>query len=166
MKRITFDGPLGGMLVVGTDTALGGIYFAGQKYYPAPCDQWPEAPGDALLTEARRQLEAYFEGRRRSFDLPLAPEGTPWQRAVWRELCAVPYGATRSYGELARRLGKPTASRAVGAAVGRNPLTLVIPCHRIVGAAGNLTGYAGGIERKRALLDLEAENVTPTAALD
>jgi methylated-DNA-[protein]-cysteine S-methyltransferase len=111
---------------------------------------------DPLLREAARQLTAYFAGELREFDLPLDPGGTEFQRRVWDQLRAIEYGHTASYGEIARRLGmNPGASRAVGAANGRNPIGIVIPCHRVVGSAGLLSGYAGGVERKRLLLDLE-----------
>jgi methylated-DNA-[protein]-cysteine S-methyltransferase len=115
-----------------------------------------ESPEVAPFPAAREQLRAYFEGRLREFELPLAPAGTPFQHRVWRALLEIPYGRTVTYGELAARLGQPGASRAVGLANGRNPIAVVIPCHRVVGAGGALTGYGGGIERKRWLLDLEA----------
>jgi methylated-DNA-[protein]-cysteine S-methyltransferase len=108
-----------------------------------------------LLERVRRQLKAYFAGKRYEFDLPLAAEGTPFQRAVWRAMAAVPFGATVSYGELARRVHKPQASRAVGAACGRNPLPIVIPCHRVIGKDGRLVGFGGGLGMKTALLKLE-----------
>jgi methylated-DNA-[protein]-cysteine S-methyltransferase len=106
--------------------------------------------------EAVTQLREYLEGARREFTFPLAPAGSEWQRAVWRELLAIPHGATTTYGAIARALGRPSAARAVGASVGRNPLAIVVPCHRVVGSAGALTGYAGGLDRKRWLLALEA----------
>ena len=109
----------------------------------------------AALGEARRQLTEYFAGARRAFDLPLAASGTPFQRRVWEALRRIPYGETISYGELARRIGKPTASRAVGAANGRNPIAIVVPCHRVIGADGTLIGYGGGLPVKEALLALE-----------
>ncbi len=115
---------------------------------------WARDP-EAFL-EVRTQLGEYFAGERRSFDLPLEPAGSPFQRQVWRALREIGYGEALSYGELARRIGRPNAPRAVGAANGANPLSVVIPCHRLVGADGTLTGYGGGIERKRLLLDLEA----------
>ncbi len=102
-----------------------------------------------------RELDEYFAGRRRAFDLVLAPAGTPFQLAVWEELRRIPFGGTTTYGELARRVGRPTAARAVGAAVGRNPISIIVPCHRVVGSDGALTGFAGGLDRKRALLALE-----------
>ncbi len=111
--------------------------------------------GDALLCDARRQLEQYFDGERRIFELPLAPRGTPFQQRVWQALRELPYGQTCSYADIACRLQAPTATRAVGAANGRNPLAIVVPCHRVIGRDGTLTGYAGGIERKRRLLELE-----------
>ena len=108
-----------------------------------------------LLAEARRQLEEYFAGSRRVFDLPLAPEGTAFQRAVWEALQAIPYGETRTYGQIAAAVGRPKASRAVGGACHCNPIGIIIPCHRVVGSSGRLTGYAGGLDRKAALLALE-----------
>jgi len=109
----------------------------------------------AVLAPARRQLEAYFRGELRQFDLPIAPRGTPFQLRVWAELLRIPYGATISYGELARRLGDPKLTRAVGAANGANPISIIVPCHRVIGADGSLTGYGGGLEVKRGLLALE-----------
>lgn len=121
---------------------------------------------DAAL-EATRQLRAYFAGERDTFTFALAPVGTDWQRAVWRELEAIPFGATTTYGTIARAVGRPNASRAVGASVGRNPIAVVVPCHRVMGANGALTGYAGGLERKRWLLEHEwaarARGATPPA---
>lgn len=115
-----------------------------------------EVPGPTpLLAEARRQLEEYFAGSRRVFDLPLAPEGTAFQQAVWEALRAIPYGETRTYGQIAAAVGRPKASRAVGGACHCNPIGIIIPCHRVVGSSGRLTGYAGGLDRKAALLALE-----------
>jgi methylated-DNA-[protein]-cysteine S-methyltransferase len=114
------------------------------------------ASSDPLLLEAADQLRAYFAGRLRKFDLPLAPRGTPWQHAVWDAVSRVPYGTTASYSEIAALVCTPAACRAVGAANGRNPLPVIVPCHRIIGASGALTGYGGGLDRKRSLLDLEA----------
>ena len=147
--------PFGTMRLVARGGALVGAYFDGQKYDAREGEQWREAPDDPVLREAGRQLDEYFAGKRDRFDLALAPEGTPFQQRVWRAIAKVPAGATTSYGQIARRLGCPTAVRAVGAAIGRNPLIVVVPCHRIVGAGGALTGYAGGLDRKRALLSLE-----------
>ena len=116
----------------------------------------PAHSTDPLLLEAADQLTAYFDGELREFDLPLAPRGTDFQRRVWDAVSAIPYGATASYSEIAAEVCTPAACRAVGAANGRNPLAIVVPCHRVIGAAGALTGYGGGLDRKRALLDLEA----------
>lgn len=140
--------PLGELLLTAEEGALTGVWFEGQH---EPCGR----RDDAALVEARRQLEAWFEGRLRSFDLPLAPRGTPFQKRVWEEIRRIPFGATRSYGELARLLGRPSAARAVGGATGRNPLSIVVPCHRVIGSQGTLVGYGGGLERKRFLLQLE-----------
>ena len=115
-----------------------------------------ELSADPLLLEAADQLRAYFAGELRDFDLPLAPGGTAFQRDVWDAVSAVPYGRTASYAEIAAAVGRPAACRAVGAANGRNPLPVIVPCHRIIGSAGGLTGYGGGLDRKRSLLDLEA----------
>ena len=125
-----------------------------------------EAPvRDAVAASAATtELREFMAGGRARFDMPLAPFGTPWQLAVWDSLLAIPFGETTSYGELARRLGRPSASRAVGAAVGRNPIGLVIPCHRVVGSSGALTGYAAGLDRKRWLLELESRVASSVAA--
>ncbi len=147
--------PLGAVRIVARGDAIAGVWFDGQKYDAVPGAAWREAPNDPMLRDAARQLKEYFAGRRARFDLALAPRGTAFQQSVWREIAMVPAGRTASYGDLARRIGRPSAVRAVGAAVGRNPLSLVVPCHRIVGSDGSLTGYAGGLERKRSLLALE-----------
>ncbi len=121
------------------------------------------AAGDAVLEAGRRQLRDYFDGQLRAFELPLAPTGTPFQLRVWEQLRAIPFGTTISYGELAMRIGQPTASRAVGLANGRNPIAIVVPCHRVIGADGSLTGYGGGLDRKRFLLDLESRGSASAA---
>ncbi|MEW6277565.1 MAG: methylated-DNA--[protein]-cysteine S-methyltransferase [Candidatus Eremiobacterota bacterium] len=151
-RCVTLESPLGRMLAVAREGRLTGLYFVDQKYAPA---NWRETESDQVLLEACRQVEEYFAGRRREFQLSVDPEGTRFQREVWDALVRVPYGETRSYGQIAREIGNPAAVRAVGAAVGRNPLTLLVPCHRILGANGALTGFAGGTHRKRALLELE-----------
>lgn len=157
MKRYDYyDSPLGRMLLVAEDEALSAVYFTDQKYVREPGAGWRRDPDAAPLRAARRELAEYFGGRRTVFDVPLAAEGTPFQRAVWKAIAAVPFGATISYAELARRAGRPGSARAAGAATGRNPLSVIVPCHRIVGGDGSLTGYAGGIGRKRALLALES----------
>ena len=150
--------PLGTILLARTERGLAGAWFAGQKHHPPELDA-PERADDPLLGEASRQLGEYFAQERHGFDVPLDLQGTGFQRAVWRALLVIAPGATRSYGQIARDLGVPAASRAVGAAVGRNPVSVIVPCHRVVGSAGALTGYAGGLERKASLLRIEAERV-------
>jgi len=147
------DGPLGPMTVVAQDGALAGLYLSGQRHLPA-ADRFGDRD-DATLPALQEQLGAYLAGDLHGFDVDLAPVGTPFQNDVWAALRGVPYGATTTYGALAATIGRPAAVRAVGAANGRNPYCLVVPCHRVVGADGSLTGYAGGLERKRFLLDLE-----------
>jgi methylated-DNA-[protein]-cysteine S-methyltransferase len=151
-----YRSPHGEMLLVANDEGLSGVYFEGQKYFPQVAPDWQRAPGHALLAQAKRELAEYFGGDRERFDTVLAPDGSPFQRAVWTAIATVEFGTTITYGELARRAGCPGSVRAAGAATGRNPLTIVVPCHRIVGSNGSLTGYAGGLERKRALLALES----------
>ena len=147
--------PLGPMLAVAQDAALVALDFADAKYAPAIDPAWIEDPAWPPLRDCAAQVADYFAGERGRFDLPLAPRGTPFQRRVWREIAGVPYGETITYAELARRAGSPGSARAAGAATGRNPLALVVPCHRIVAADGSLTGYAGGLGRKARLLELE-----------
>lgn len=142
--------PVGPLLLVARDGALAVLHFSAG---PGPGSRDDDDP---VLVAAVAQLREYFAGVRTSFDVPLAPEGTAFQQAVWAQLRLIPYGQTASYGEIAARLGSPTASRAVGAANGRNPIAIIVPCHRVIGANGTLTGFAGGMECKRALLDLEA----------
>lgn len=150
-----YEAPLGEMIVAATARGLAGVWFAGQRHLP-DTSRWPHDPEHPLLRQAVQQLGEYFASTRTCFDMPLdLLGGTPFQQSVWQALLAIPSGATASYGELSQRIGKPAAVRAVGAAVGRNPLSVVVPCHRVLGADGTLTGYAGGLERKRALLDLE-----------
>lgn len=148
------DTPLGPLTLAATARGLAGAWFDGQAHHPGPLD----APTDAThpqLARAAKALADYFAGRRRALHLPLDAEGTAFQRAVWQALCAIEPGAVTTYGEVAQRIGRPAAVRAVGAAVGRNPVSIVVPCHRVVGRDGSLTGYAGGLARKQALLALE-----------
>lgn len=145
--------PLGSLLLVGTGGALTAVGLPSGRDGLEPDPAWIEAA--APFAEAVRQLDAYFAGTLRRFALPLAPEGTPFQQRVWRALVEIPYGETVSYAELARRIGRPAAVRAVGAANGQNPLAIVIPCHRVIGSDGRLVGYGGGLAMKAALLDLE-----------
>lgn len=151
------DTPLGRVTIARTERGLAGLWFEGQKHHPGGLDL-PERDDDPLLAEAGRQLAAYFAGERSAFDLPMDLHGTPFQQSVWQALTRIPPGRTCSYGALARELGTPSAVRAVGAAVGRNPACVLVPCHRVLGQDGSLTGYAGGVERKRALLSLEARS--------
>jgi len=156
--RTTVPSPLGPLTLVADDGALVGLYF--DHHHPAPRPERlgrvldPSAGADPVLATAAAQLDEYFAGRRTTFDLPLRATGTPFQRDVWAAIAATGYGTTTTYAAIAVALGRPTAVRAVGAAVGRNPLSIVVPCHRVVGSAG-LTGYAGGLDRKRYLLRLE-----------
>ncbi|HEU4405126.1 MAG TPA: methylated-DNA--[protein]-cysteine S-methyltransferase [Polyangiaceae bacterium] len=142
--------PVGPLRLVASASALVGLYFPGHRGAPAPGR--PADERHPVLAQAEAQLREYFAGRRLAFSLPLAPRGTPFQRRVWRALVAIGPGETRSYAELARGLGRPTAARAAGAANAKNPLSIVVPCHRVVGSGGALTGYAGGLERKAWLL--------------
>lgn len=147
------DSPLGPLTLVDDDGALAGVFMTDQRHLPEPATHGER--DDTGLSGAREQLTAYFRRELRAFDLPLVLHGTPFQRRVWEALRTVPYGETWTYGELAAAVGQPTASRAVGLANGRNPVSIVVPCHRVVGASGRLTGYGGGLGRKQLLLDLE-----------
>ncbi len=149
----TVDSPIGELLLVGDGQVLHGLSM---QDAPRPRSVLPEwRRDDGAFPEIRRELSEYFAGERTEFQVPLAMEGTTFQRTVWNALRAIPYGETRSYGELARGIGKPSAMRAVGLANGRNPIAVIVPCHRVIGADGSLTGFGGGLERKRTLLDLE-----------
>jgi methylated-DNA-[protein]-cysteine S-methyltransferase len=152
------ESPLGTLLMVGErrsgELALHGLYFDDAAHAARAVPE-QASEDESAFAEVQRQLEAYFAGTRTSFELRLEPRGTDFQRRVWRALAAIPYGATASYAELARKIGSPGAVRAVGAANGKNPLSIVIPCHRVIGADGTLTGYAGGLCAKRQLLELE-----------
>ncbi|HEX7350682.1 methylated-DNA--[protein]-cysteine S-methyltransferase [Brachybacterium sp.] len=153
--------PLGDYVLAATPDGLVGVWREHQKHYPAPERLGATACGPhALLDEAQAQLLEYLRGDREDFDLPLAPEGTDFQRAVWDHLRTIPRGATTTYGQIARTLARPRAAQAVGAAVGSNPLSIVVPCHRVLGSTGSMTGYAGGIETKQALLLLEGALLT------
>jgi methylated-DNA-[protein]-cysteine S-methyltransferase len=150
-----YESPLGPMFATAEEDGITHVEFVGAKYAPDARADWIEDPRAPDLAACGTQLAEYFAGKRTEFDLPLAPQGSEFQQRVWREIARVPYGKTISYGELAARAGAPGQARAAGAATGRNPVSLVIPCHRIVGSDGSLTGYAGGLERKRELLELE-----------
>jgi len=151
-----YESPHGQMLLVADGEGLSGVYFDGQKYLPQVEPDWRRDAHQAALRQAKRELAEYFGGERKRFESPLAPEGTPFQQSVWKAISTVGFGVTITYSELARRAGFPGSARAAGAATGRNPISIIVPCHRIVGSNGSLTGYAGGLDRKRALLALES----------
>jgi len=154
VTHTVIDSPLSELTLVAADGVLAGLYMEQQRHRPPQetlGDPDPEPFGGVVA-----QLRAYFDGASTTFDLPLAPRGTPFQREVWAALGTIPYGQTISYGQLAARVGRPAAARAVGLANGRNPISIIVPCHRVVGSGGGLTGYGGGLERKRHLLALEA----------
>ena len=146
---------LGDLLLVANETKLIGLYFDGQAHIPAARNAWTCDPQHPVLRQAGKQLDEFLAGKRTRFSLPLHFAGTEFQQRVWREIARIPYGETISYGELARRAGYPRAVRAAGMNTGRNPLGIVIPCHRVIGKNGSITGYAGGLDRKRHLLSLE-----------
>ena len=173
--RMHYQSPLGAMTLAAHDQTLVGIWFDNQAHTPAWTD-WAWVQEHPVLRLAAEQLTQYFQGKRQPFALPLPPAikparpintappfGTAFQQAVWRQLLAIPAGQTMSYGEVAAAIGKPAAVRAVGAAIGRNPLSIVVPCHRVLGSQGTLTGYAGGLDRKIALLQLERSAYPPHA---
>ncbi|MCW2967360.1 MAG: methylated-DNA--[protein]-cysteine S-methyltransferase [Solirubrobacteraceae bacterium] len=148
------DSPIGALLLSGDGEALCGLWMQDGSRPRTPAPSWRREP--AAFAEAAAQLEQYFARERTTFELPLAMEGTEFQRRVWAALREIPYGQTRSYGELAAQLGQPAAARAVGLANGSNPISVIVPCHRVIGADGSLTGFGGGLPRKRALLELES----------
>jgi methylated-DNA-[protein]-cysteine S-methyltransferase len=152
--------PLGRVRVVISGGELAGLHFEGSDRAPHVTHQTPGS--DVTLRTVAQQLDEYFRGVRTRFDLPLRLEGTPFQIAAWSALLEIPYGQTRSYSELAARIGHPRAARAVGAANGQNPISIVVPCHRLIGRDGDLTGYGGGLDRKRSLLNLEGANPMPS----
>jgi methylated-DNA-[protein]-cysteine S-methyltransferase len=147
--------PLGTLLLTAENGSLIGVHFPRQKHDRPRQPHWQRADDDPVLANARTQLAEYFAGRRTRFDLPLAARGTPFQQAVWRALLAVPFGGTSTYGAIAAAIRRPSAVRAVGSAIGANPIGIIVPCHRVIGRDGSLTGYAGGLERKAKLLALE-----------
>ncbi len=150
--QLVVESPVGPLRLAASEDALVALHLPDDGAAAPPDGQEPGEGGHALLAAARRQLEEWFAGRRLRFDLPLRPSGTPFQLEVWRALGEIAFGETRTYAEIAARVGRPGAARAVGAASGRNPLAILVPCHRVLGARGALTGYAGGLERKRWLL--------------
>ena len=153
-----YRSPCGRMLLVADAKALTGAYFTGQKYQPRIEGGWMRDARHAPLRQAKRELAEYFVGNRKRFAVKVAPRGTPFQRAVWKAIAGVGFGRTIPYAELARRAGRPGSARAAGGATSRNPIGIIVPCHRIVGSNGTLTGYAGGLAKKRALLALEGRS--------
>ena len=158
LARCRIPSPLGPLTLAATGAGLAGVWFDDQKHHPgellAPVDaaqQWLQLAGT--------ELQRYFDGRLQQFTVPLDPQGTPFQQQVWQALLHIGYGRLSTYGQLAQQIGRPAAARAVGAAVGRNPLGIIVPCHRVLGQDGTLTGYAGGLDRKQALLQLEGAAV-------
>ncbi|MFE5996435.1 MULTISPECIES: methylated-DNA--[protein]-cysteine S-methyltransferase [Streptomyces] len=156
-QHTVVDSPYGPLTLVATDGVLSAVYMTDQRHRPP--EETFGAPDPEPFPEVIRQLTAYFAGELTTFDVPLALHGTPFQRSVWAELLKIPYGETRTYGELAGELGKPGASRAVGLANGKNPVSIIVPCHRVIGASGGLTGYGGGLDRKQRLLAFESGGV-------
>ncbi|MET7416935.1 methylated-DNA--[protein]-cysteine S-methyltransferase [Streptomyces rubiginosohelvolus] len=153
-QHTVVDSPYGPLTLVATDGVLSALYMTDQRHRPP--EETFGVPAPEPFGEVIRQLGEYFAGDRTAFDLPLNLAGTPFQRSVWAELLKIPYGETRTYGELAEELGKPGASRAVGLANGKNPVGIIVPCHRVIGASGSLTGYGGGLDRKQRLLAFES----------
>jgi len=156
------DSPVGQLLLASDGRSLTGLYLQGQKYFPTLTETWCEATQSDLLAQTQKQLAEYFAHQRQSFDVPLTFQGTPFQKQVWQQLLHIPFGTTLSYGELAQRMGQPNAVRAVGAANGRNAISIIVPCHRVIAASGKLTGYAGGLERKQWLLHHEQQAIAPS----
>lgn len=154
-KFKTIPSPVGALTLVASDAGLAAILWENDRPGRVKLGDLEEAPEHPVLTEAERQLQGYFAGERERFDVPLDFRGTDFQKRVWAALLTIPFGETRSYGEIARQIGRPGASRAVGAANGRNPISIIAPCHRVIGTNGALTGFAGGLAAKEALLGLE-----------
>ncbi|OBJ56473.1 methylated-DNA--[protein]-cysteine S-methyltransferase [Mycobacterium sp. 1423905.2] len=158
----TIDSPIGPLTLAGHGSVLTNLRMVDQTYEPSRTD-W--TPDENVFTDAVEQLSAYFAGERTDFDLELDMKGTDFQQRVWKALLTIPYGETRSYGEIAQQIGAPGSARAVGLANGHNPIAIIVPCHRVIGAGGKLTGYGGGLERKQALLDLEQKRAATSLTL-
>jgi methylated-DNA-[protein]-cysteine S-methyltransferase len=160
------NSPIDDLLLVADATALIGLYFVGCAHLPSASKHWRLDARHSVLLQAGKQLQEYFAGKRKAFSIPLRPWGTHFQETIWREIASIPYGATISYSELSKRAGTPQAIRAAGTATGRNPLSIIIPCHRVVGKDGRMCGFAGGLERKQHLLALETSNVDSPSCRD
>ena len=160
----TKPSPVGDLMLASDGESLLGVWFTPHRHGPSGHESWHTDDTLPVLVEAGRQLTAYFERDLKYFDLPMTLRGTPFQRSVWAVLREIPYGETMFYGQLAERIGCPAGARAVGLANGRNPISIIVPCHRVVGATGNLTGYGGGLERKQHLLDFERRSGSTTTA--
>jgi methylated-DNA-[protein]-cysteine S-methyltransferase len=163
MRYCYFESPVGPLLLAADGASLRHIGFPKNGRAEKPAPGWTESSARGVLAEAVKQLREYFAGRRTKFELPLGPEGTAFQRSVWRRLEQIPYGETISYGELARRVGNPKAARAVGSANGKNPLPIVIPCHRVIAGDGGLGGFGGGLRTKEILLGIEGADLESAA---
>jgi len=163
IAQARFDSPLGPITLAASAQGLAGLWFDAQAYHPGKLDA-PLDTEQPFITQAHEELERYWQGSRQPFAVRLDPQGTPFQQAVWRTLLDIPAGHTSTYASVAARAGSPRAVRAAGAAIGRNPLSIIVPCHRVLGRDGSLTGYAGGLQRKQALLRLEGALSTPAAA--
>jgi methylated-DNA-[protein]-cysteine S-methyltransferase len=152
------DSPVGELKLVASETGVVAILWQKEGAGRVPLENLTESPDHAVLLQTENQLREYFAGGRKAFSLPLDTRGTSFQKQVWEALLAIPFGETRSYGQLAKRLGSPQATRAIGAANGRNPISIVVPCHRVIGSSGKLTGFAGGLDAKAYLLRLESRD--------
>jgi methylated-DNA-[protein]-cysteine S-methyltransferase len=158
--KLTFKTPLGEMLLLATDRGIAGVWFVvGHRYIPEVLVDCADGSRHKVLQRARRQILEYFAGTRTTFDIPLDLRGTPFQQRVWKALRRIPYGKTTTYGTICTYLKAPRAARAVGGAVGHNPVSIIVPCHRVVGSDGSLTGYGGGLDRKLTMLELEGVSV-------
>ena len=149
------DSPVGELLLISNGEALTALHMTAGKYVPSVSADWARDDKRAVLTQTRRELDEYFTGKRRTFSMPLAPTGTDFQQQAWIALTKIPFGEKRTYGQQAALIGRPKAVRAIGAANGKNPIGIIVPCHRVIGANGTLTGYAGGLHNKEFLLKLE-----------
>jgi methylated-DNA-[protein]-cysteine S-methyltransferase len=155
------DSPVGKLTLVASDKGLVAILWENDKPNRVRLSELVEEDSHSVLIEAERQLKEHFTGKRKTFSVPLDIRGTSFQRSVWEALLAIPFGETKTYGQLAKQLGNPQATRAVGAANGRNPISIIVPCHRVIGSSGKLTGFAGGLENKERLLNMERERFHP-----